>query len=347
MAVGSASALLVIRAQLFSLALFPALVLLLRRQGRTPSDGIWLLVPLLALWANLYGGVLVGFAVAAVYLIALRLRQDPPVALAVLCLSAAACLATPALLGSLRYYRGVLFGEAASSGEGLWAPLSLSKPFDLVFCVAAVVVVGLAIAARPKLWELIVVLCLAAATLHVGRNGVWLLLFAAAPAARALSGSRVWRFRVPRGLAAVLGLCLLLLLVVGLSRTPPPAAAGAPLRLAAARAAGPAPVLADDINAEALALDGRTVLIANPLDAFRPQEQRLYLDWIAGRPTGDALLLHARAVLVTRGTPPERHLAHDGSFRLVGSDSRAALFVRYRPARWQSPPSSASSSRAS
>ena len=53
-----APALLVVRSQLFSLALFPLLVLLLRGEARAPSRRIWLLVPLVALWSNLHGGVL-------------------------------------------------------------------------------------------------------------------------------------------------------------------------------------------------------------------------------------------------------------------------------------------------
>ena len=48
----AAPALLVVRAQLFSLALFPLLVLLLRSQTRAPSRRIWLIVPLIALWSN-------------------------------------------------------------------------------------------------------------------------------------------------------------------------------------------------------------------------------------------------------------------------------------------------------
>src|SRR5438093_4269102 len=47
---------LVSRGELFSLALFPLLVLLLLCEARSPSLRIWLGVPLLALWANLHGG---------------------------------------------------------------------------------------------------------------------------------------------------------------------------------------------------------------------------------------------------------------------------------------------------
>ena len=52
-----------VRSQLFSIALFPLLLLLLRAEAR-PSRRIWLLVPLVVLWSNLHGGVLTGVAVA-------------------------------------------------------------------------------------------------------------------------------------------------------------------------------------------------------------------------------------------------------------------------------------------
>jgi uncharacterized protein (DUF983 family) len=345
--VAAAASLLVVRAQVFSLALFPVTVVLLRAQARAPSVGIWLLVPLFALWANLHGGVLVGAAVAGVYLIVHRLRHEPFVALSVLCCSAAALFLTPSLLDTGDYYRGVLFSEAADSGEGLWAPLSPRAPFDLVFIVIGIVILWFAVRSRPRLWELFALALLVAMTAHVGRNGVWLVFFAAAPAAVGLTGSRSWGIRPSRRITAVVAALLVLLVTIGLARTPASSAAGPPVRRAAVRAAGGTPILADDIDAEALALDGAVVWISNPLDAFGGGEQRLYLDWIAGRPTGDALLSRARAVIVTRGSPAERRLAKSRDFRAGPGDDRGALYVRYRPARWQSPPSTASSSTGS
>jgi hypothetical protein len=346
-AVAAASPLLVVRAQVFSLALFPVTILLLRAQTRAPSAGIWLLVPLCALWANLHGGVLVGAAVAGVYLIVHRLPREPLVALSVLCCSAAALFATPSLLDTGHYYRGVLFSEAAESGEGLWAPLSPTAPFDLVFIVVGIVILWLALRSRPRLWELVTLAGLVAMTAHVGRNGVWLVFFAATPAAVGLTGSRSWRVRPSRRITGAVAALLVLLVAVGLARKPASNAAGPALQRAAIRAANGTPIIADDIDAEALALAGAVVWIANPLDAFGVSQQRLYLDWIAGRASGDPLLLRARAVLVTRGSPADSRLASNRDFRRQARDDRSALYVRYRPARWQSPPSTASSSTGS
>src|SRR5690242_5886853 len=67
--VAAATSLFVVRAQMFSLPLFALLVLLLRSDARARSRRIWLLVPLVALWSNLHGAVLVGLIVASVYLV--------------------------------------------------------------------------------------------------------------------------------------------------------------------------------------------------------------------------------------------------------------------------------------
>jgi hypothetical protein len=332
-AVAGSQSLLVVRGQLFSLALFPLLIVLLRSQARVPTEAIWLLVPFFALWSNLHGGVLVGVAVAGAYLLLHRLPRAPLLAISVLLASIGAVLLTPALLETRRYYQGVIGSEAAVGHEGLWAPLSFDKPLDLAFLAAGVPLVIAALASRPRVWELVALTGLAALTIQAGRNSVWLVLFAATPAARWLTGSREWRWRPPRVVSAAVVIGLAGLVALGLGRAPLPPGAGAELRARAAAAAGRTPILADDINAEALALDGRTVWIANPLDAFDLRDQRLYLDWIAGRPSGDALPVSFPAVLVTKDSPAARRLARRTGWRVGGRDDRAVLFVRAQKAR--------------
>jgi hypothetical protein len=329
-AVGSASSLLVVRNQLFSLALFPVLVFVLRRQVRVPSDGVWLIVPLVALWSNLHGGVLVGVAVAGSYLLLHRLPRTPGIALAVLAATLAALFLTPALLDTGSYYRGVLGSEAATGHDGLWAPLSFASPLDLAFLAVAVPLAAAALLSRPRLWELVAMAGLAALTIQSARNGVWLLLFVAAPAGRWLTGSREWRLRPPRKLTAFVACLFVGLLALGLLRTPTPTAAGEGLRARAVTAAHGAPILADDINAEALALSGQRVWIANPLDAFRHPDQRRYLDWIAGRKSGDALLEMSSVALVTRDSDAAHRLARAAGWRQAARDPQAVLYVKSR-----------------
>jgi hypothetical protein len=319
---------LIVRAQLFSLVLFCAALLLLRAESRRPSRRVWLLVPLVVLWANLHGGVLVGLAIAAAYLVLERARQDPVVATGVLAACCAALFLTPALLDSGRYYLGVLRSEAAQRGEGLWAPLSIGKPFDVLFIVLAIPLLVFAFRSGSRVWELACIAAFAGLTLHAGRNSVWLLCFIAAPAAHGLGKRYLRDFSVsPRTLV----LCAWVpaaFLVLGVLQTPQQYGAGERVRSEAARLAAGKPILADGIDAEQLALDGRRVWIANPLDAFSRRDQRLYLDWLDANPAGDALLREATAVVVARGSKPQQRLDRDRSFRRAALDARAAIYVR-------------------
>lgn len=326
-AIGSLPVLLVVRSQLFSVLLFPVLIALLRAEARAPSRRIWLLVPLVALWSNLHGAVLVGLAVAAAYLIFNRARSQPLVAGGVLVASAVAVCATPALVHTPEYYYGLLRNEAARRGEGLWAPLSLTSGFDLLLIVTAVVLLVLALRARPALWELVALAGLALLTVKTARSGAWLLFVAAAPAARSLrfDPSRDDR----RGSVFVLAIAAVLVLV-GVVRGPLPSGAGKSLLAEAIGRAAGNPILADAIPAEQVAAARARVWMSNPIDAFSSHDQRVYLDWLAGRPSGDPALQHARVVLVTRGDAPAKRLRHSSEFRQAAHDSNAAVFVRRR-----------------
>jgi hypothetical protein len=316
----TASSLFVVRAQMFSLPLFALLVLLLRSDARSPSRRIWLLVPLVALWSNLHGGVLAGLVVSTVYLLFQRR------AFGVLAAAWAALFLTPALVHTGDYYWTVLHSEPAASGFGLWAPLSWHNPLDVLFVAVAVPFIVLAVRAQPKRWELYAIALLALSSIHVARNSIWLVLFVATPAAvglhlREISASR-------RLLVGAAWLVPIILLVAALAREPVQSVAGPALRAKAVQLAAGTPVLADAEDAEQLALDGRTVWIGNPLDAFARADQRLYLAWLRGRPAGDALLERHGVVLVTLDSPAQRRLAHMRSFREAARDAAAVLYVR-------------------
>src|SRR4029077_2544041 len=93
----------IVRAQLYSLALFPVLVLLLRSETQRPSRRIWLAVPLLALLAHLQGDVLVGFGVVGAYLVLRRFPRSPVSTSVLLAACTGALFATPALLDTAHY----------------------------------------------------------------------------------------------------------------------------------------------------------------------------------------------------------------------------------------------------
>ena len=324
-------AFVVVRGQLFSLVLFCLTVVLLRVEARGPSRRIWLLVPLFALWGNLHGAVLVGLVVAGSYLVLDRLRREPLVALGVLLASVCALFLTPALLDSGSYYLGVMRSEAALRGEGLWAPLSLHAPFDVLFVALAIPLVVFAVRARLQLWEACCSVALAAVAVHAGRNSVWIACFLAAPAAAGLGRTGFVSLAVSRRTVALCGWAPVGLLALGLAHQAPSREAGPRVReLAVALAAG-RPILADGLDAERLALDGHRVWMTNPLDAFSRRDQRAYLDWLDAKSSGDSLLATEGAVvLVTRGSPPDRRLAGDPEFRRVARDAEAVLYARAR-----------------
>lgn len=315
------TSLFVVRAQMLSLPLFALLLVLLRAEARAPSRRIWLLVPLVGLWSNLHGAVLAGLLVATVYVLFERRS-----AAGVLGAAWIALFLTPALWHTGSYYWGVLHSAPAATGYGLWAPLSLGNPLDVAFLIVAVPLLALAVRAQPRRWELVSLVVLAVSTLHVSRNAVWLLVFVATPAA---VGLRLHRVRPRRGVLLVAAwLVPVILVVAAFTRTPDQTTAGPELRADAVRLADGKPILADAENAEQLALDGRRVWIANPIDAFDRNDQRLYVAWLRGRTAGDALLQTQRVVLVRLDTAPQRRLARDASFRVVARDAAAVLYVR-------------------
>ncbi len=315
---------LVVRAQLYSLASFPLLVLLLRSEARCATRRIWLGVPLLVLWANLHGGVLLGYAIFAAYLLFARARRRPVESLALVVCGAAALLATPALLASASYYSNVVGGEAAAQHYGLWARLSLSAPFDVLFLILGVPLFLAATRQRLAMWELVVLVGLGSLSIDARRNGIWFLLFAAVPAARAFRRSRDSRILSPRAAA----LCFAVPCFVaafGLVHHPPQRGAGTLLLERATLDSQGGPILADPVDAERLALRGARVWISNPLDAFPRPAQRAYIDWVRG---AGAPSRAVRIVLVTRGSAAQLRLAHDAAFRELGRDVQAVLYGR-------------------
>jgi hypothetical protein len=328
----AAPALIIARAQMFSLVLFCATLLLLRSETRRPSRRIWLLVPLVALWANLHGAVLVGLAVAGAYLVLERARRQPFVVLGVWMASVCSLLLTPAFLNSGDYYLGVLRSEAAVHGEGMWAPLSAHSPFDVLFVALAVPLVIFALRSGLRPWELACTAAFATMTIHAGRNSVWLILLIAAPAAAGLGRGRLAQFSLSPTREFIVGAVPAALFVAGILHAPPQDGAGERVRRQAALLAAGTPILADGLDAERLALDGHRVWIANPLDAFAARDQRAYLDWLNARPGGDSLLDESGAVvLVERDSPAQRRISRDPQFRRVARDAEAVVYLRVRP----------------
>ena len=323
-AIGALSSLAIVRVQLFSLVLFPVVVALLRAEARRPSRQIWLVVPLLALWSNLHGTVLLGLAVVLAYLVCSRQRRDPLVAMGVAAASILALCLTPALASTVAYYHSLLTNVAAGRGQGMWAALSLTSPLDLLLIAAALTLAVRVARARPRLWEWAVLVALGALTIQASRNGVWLLFFLVPLAARTFKPTRTWQsLLVP---VAVVSLAAVAFAVV---RGPAPEGATPALLTRALTLAHGSPVLAEDMIAEQISLAGGRVWASDPIDAFSRRDQAIYLDWLQGSPSGrQALNAAVHVVLVSRGSPAQALMARTPGFTAVGGDARSRIYER-------------------
>jgi hypothetical protein len=85
-------------------------------------------------------------------------------------------------------------------------------------------------------------------------------------------------------------------------------------------------VLAEPVAAEEVAVAGGTIWVANPLEAFRHADQRLYLDWAAGEARGSAAVQRAHLVLVLRDSAAGRAAARDARLVLVRRTDNAVLY---------------------
>jgi hypothetical protein len=324
---GTLPALAIARVQLFSIALFPVLVAVLRADARRPSKRIWLIVVIIAVWANLHGAVLVGLATALAYLALGRFRHDPRTTVGVAAAAVAALWLTPAFIHTLSYYHGVLSSVAARRGAGLWARPSVSEPLDDLAFLALLFLAWRARRARLSLWEWTVVVGLAVVAAGASRSLVWLVLFLVAPAARSRpSAGREWGHLAPlTAVAAAVAIGL------ALARGPGLNGGGGGLVPRAIALARGTPILASDILGERIALKGGRIWVGNPLDAFSTREQAEYLDWLEGRAAGrKALTPSVGVVLVSRGTAAERLMAGLHGYAPVARDRQAVLYQRTR-----------------
>ncbi|GAC1440598.1 MAG: hypothetical protein NVS3B26_10250 [Mycobacteriales bacterium] len=326
---GGATGLLIIRVQLFSLVLFPVLLLILRLDRSRCTSRLWLAVPLLALWSNLHGAVLIGYGVTATYLLTDRRKRTPIAAVGMLAACTVALCATPSLWRTPLYYRGLVLNESAQQSTGLWARLSLSSPFDVtLLLVLALFALGVW-RARPAFWEVIAIVELAFLTANAARSGLWLLLLAAPTAAAGLSRGMTEAIDLTHRSAAVglsAGATCLAIVCVAFRAMPISQTDDRLLALAIRQAHGGV-IVSEGAAAERVAVAGGCLWMANPLDAFSPRAQRRFLGWL-GDGDMQRLPLDTRAVVVRRHSAAGARLAASPAYRLL---DRSASFDLYRP----------------
>ncbi len=130
------------RPQVFSFALLSALIYMLTREVyRRRASPLWLAVPMLAVWANLHGGFILGIATLAIYsavsgvqdvvnhrAVARALRLG-----AITALSTLATLANPYGLGAWRAVLHALFNPYTRIVMVDWQPLLNAIALELAF----------------------------------------------------------------------------------------------------------------------------------------------------------------------------------------------------------------------
>lgn len=178
----------VVRPQTFAYPLFVAAFWLLASDARRPSNRVFLAVPILMLWANLHGSVLLGAALtslAGVLRAAAAVRARSPragIAGGVLALVAwPGVLASPYAAHLPSYYRTVVHGGNFSHFVSEWAPTTLTPATAPVYLLvfAGVWLLGRA-GSRVSAFEKLAFVALGILAFDAVRNTAWLGLAALA-----------------------------------------------------------------------------------------------------------------------------------------------------------------------
>lgn len=331
-AVGAAAPLLIGRAQLLSLIPFALLLALIRGQQLRQTAAIWWAVPILAVWGNLHGAVLVGVAILGCHLAFTLLVRAPMTAIGVGFSSLLATCLNPGLIRAPRYYLGVFGGEATSNDSGMWSRISLSNPFDVLLVLAAIALLVMAFRRPRPTWEYAAALGLGVATLVAARHGVWLLLFLVEPAIPGLSRSATARTVEARGALRGTTAAVAVSLLAGTALLGTRLSSFREADLEASELAhetrGSVVLVAEPL-AESLAAAGATVWASNPLDAFTEADQKAYLAFVNGDSRAARVALQRSDVVVALPGSKQEWLARQGGF--THSTTNGAYVLLRRP----------------
>lgn len=339
-----------VRAQLFVPPLFVSLLwLCLHDSGRQRlSWPVLLVLPLLALWANLHGSVLIGAAIASAYFawrgLAL-VRSSRGSAIAYLALAVAAFLtplATPYGLHVLNYYREMLGNPAVARADIEWDPPQFPALSFFQFVLPLTLACASSLAAllkgrRPRSLLVIAVAISAVASAVAMRNDIWMAIAAAALFAdtaptwiRTASPSFIFR----TGIVASALVVAAVVVALTVSRSDGAYEAHAPVRALAATAAyladhPCAAVLADNTSASALlwldpAAAGR-VGFDGELEAYPQHALSEWVDYQSATGAGwVSTTRHYELLIGSRYDHPAltRRLAHMPGASILEADSR-------------------------
>lgn len=348
----------VIRAQSFSYPLVVLLLWLVLRdyEKADRTRGIWLALPVLVLWGNLHGAVLLGAAMVAGYAEIQALmhfgRGRRRVGMGYTALGALVLLtplATPYGIGIIGYYASLIGNPVVGSFILEWSAPSFGNPLSfgfigLLLLVVGVVGYGLGRGYRPPAPMLLVTAALALLAAHGVRYQSWFALVGVITAAEVLTHVRpvppVLSPRVVRSAgvaAAILAASALVLFArtrdSTYERLTPRAAIDAAARYAVAQPH--ARILADDATASALlwrypAVLGRVAYDAR-LEAYTQVDLVRWFAFVdVMTPDWDAAMAGYDVVVASRAAHPRLvdRLERLRGWRAVYADDRGIVLAR-------------------
>ena len=172
----------VLRPQTFAYPLFAALLWLLATDARRPSRGVFAVVPILVLWANLHGSVVLGAALTCLAgLVRVASKRGVAGGAALAVVGWPCILASPYAAHLPSYYRTVLHGGNFSHFVTEWAPTTLTASTAPVYLLvfAGVWLIGRS-GSRISLFEKLAFAVLGVLAFDAVRNTAWVGLAAIA-----------------------------------------------------------------------------------------------------------------------------------------------------------------------
>ncbi|MGH3056289.1 MAG: hypothetical protein ACRDL7_15050, partial [Gaiellaceae bacterium] len=173
----------VMRTQTFAFPLFAATLGLVLADVRQPSRRVFLTLPLLVLWANLHGSVLLGCGLVALHglISAVKERRPSARSLALLIAPWLCLFASPYALHLPAYYEKILFGSDFKHLITEWAPTTLGIVTAPVFLL---VFGGLWLMGRSwrslPVYDQLAFVAIALVSFQAIRNIAWIALIALA-----------------------------------------------------------------------------------------------------------------------------------------------------------------------
>jgi hypothetical protein len=205
------------RPQALAVPIFAAYVFLLARWRSGERAPIWLLVPLMIVWANLHGSFPFGVALVVLTLLAAAIdaaqkRRGPAVAWKELGLVAAGCALAPLVnpRGSALFgYVISLLRDPSVHIAREWQTVTLADAEGRYVAAVLLATCAIAVWKRPRLGDLVLIAPFAVLLLSAVRNGIW-LSFVLGPLVASWLAPATPAEGVPRRLVAASAIAILL-----------------------------------------------------------------------------------------------------------------------------------------